>query len=44
MRIDNLEAKIYLTEASQENWSVRTLERNIKTSIPIAYYPQNNFK
>ncbi len=32
MRIDNLEARqYYLTEASQENWSVRTLERNIKT-------------
>ncbi|MFV8357363.1 PDDEXK nuclease domain-containing protein, partial [Flavobacterium sp. XS1P32] len=32
MRIDNLEARqFYLTEASQENWSVRTLERNIKT-------------
>ncbi|OUD36989.1 YhcG family protein [Flavobacterium sp. FPG59] len=32
MRIDNLEARqYYLTEAYQENWSVRTLERNIKT-------------
>lgn len=32
MRIDNLEARqYYLTEACQENWSVRTLERNIKT-------------
>ncbi|MFV8331686.1 PDDEXK nuclease domain-containing protein [Flavobacterium sp. GSP14] len=32
MRIDNLEVRqFYLTEASQENWSVRTLERNIKT-------------
>jgi predicted nuclease of restriction endonuclease-like (RecB) superfamily len=32
MRIDNLEARqFYLTEALQENWSVRTLERNIKT-------------
>nr|WP_314840124.1 PDDEXK nuclease domain-containing protein [uncultured Flavobacterium sp.] len=32
MRINNLEARqYYLTEAYQENWSVRTLERNIKT-------------
>ena len=32
MRIDNLETRqFYLTEACQENWSVRTLERNIKT-------------
>ena len=32
MRIDNLEAqRFYLTEACQQNWSVRTLERNIKT-------------
>ena len=32
MRIDNHEARqYYLTEAYQENWSVRTLERNIKT-------------
>jgi predicted nuclease of restriction endonuclease-like (RecB) superfamily len=32
MRIDNLEARqYYLTEACQQNWSVRTLERNIKT-------------
>ncbi|WP_281636912.1 PDDEXK nuclease domain-containing protein [Flavobacterium marginilacus] len=32
MRIDNLETRqYYLKEASQQNWSVRTLERNIKT-------------
>lgn len=32
MRIENLEARqFYLAEATQENWSVRTLERNIKT-------------
>jgi predicted nuclease of restriction endonuclease-like (RecB) superfamily len=32
MRIDNPETRqFYLTEALQENWSVRTLERNIKT-------------
>lgn len=32
MRIDNLEAqRFYLTKACQQNWSVRTLERNIKT-------------
>jgi predicted nuclease of restriction endonuclease-like (RecB) superfamily len=32
MRIDNLKTRqFYLKEACQENWSVRTLERNIKT-------------
>ena len=32
MRIDNLKIRqFYLKEACQENWSVRTLERNIKT-------------
>ena len=32
MRVDNIEARnYYLTEASQQQWSVRTLERNINT-------------
>jgi predicted nuclease of restriction endonuclease-like (RecB) superfamily len=32
MRIDDLETRqYYLNEACQQNWSVRTLERNIKT-------------
>ncbi|MDP9082040.1 MAG: PDDEXK nuclease domain-containing protein [Bacteroidota bacterium] len=32
MRVENIEArKYYLTEAAEQNWSVRTLERNIET-------------
>ena len=32
MRVENLEARnYYLTEAAEQNWSVRTLERNIET-------------
>jgi predicted nuclease of restriction endonuclease-like (RecB) superfamily len=32
MRVENIEARnYYLTEAAEQNWSVRTLERNIET-------------
>lgn len=46
IRIDNpAERSYYLTEASEQNWSYRQLERNIKAAITIEYFlPRINHK